>query len=119
VQAAARRPGVVDTIQELDNMARDDGTAAGTVIVAFVLGAVTGAAVALLMAPASGEETRRMLGDKAREGRDRAEEAARQGREFLNRQRETFSSAVERGREAYNQARGMGTEQAPGAPDTL
>ena len=44
--------------------------AAGTVIVAFVLGAVTGAAVALLMAPATGEETRRMLGEKAREGRD-------------------------------------------------
>jgi gas vesicle protein len=88
-------------------------------IVAFVLGAVTGAAVALLMAPASGEETRRMLGEKAREGRDRAEEAARQGREFLNRQRDTFGSAIERGREAYNQARGMTTPPTPGTPDTL
>ncbi len=100
-------------------MARDDGTVAGTMIVAFVLGAVTGAAVALLMAPASGEETRRMLGEKAREGRDRAEEAARQGREFLNRQRDTFSSAIERGREAYNQARGTTTPPTPGTPDTL
>jgi len=99
-------------------MARDDGSAAGTVIVAFVLGAVTGAAVALLMAPATGEETRRILGDKARAGRERAEEAARQGREFINRQRETFGSAIERGREAYNQARGM-SPQAPGAPETL
>jgi gas vesicle protein len=97
-------------------MARDDASAAGTVIVAFVLGAVAGAAVALLMAPATGEETRRMLGEKAREGRERAEEAARQGREFINRQRDTFSSAIERGREAYNQARGS---QAPGTPDTL
>ena len=52
-------------------MARDDGGAAGTVIVAFVLGAVTGAAVALLMAPATGEETRRVLAEKAREGRQR------------------------------------------------
>ena len=100
-------------------MARDDSSAAGTVIVAFVLGAVTGAAVALLMAPASGEETRRILSDKAREGRDRAEEAARQGRDFLNRQRDTVSSAIERGREAYNQARGANSPQAPGAPDTL
>ena len=57
-------------------MARDDGGAAGTVIVAFVLGAVTGAAVALLMAPATGEETRRALAEKAREGRQRASEAA-------------------------------------------
>ena len=100
-------------------MARDDGTAAGTMIVAFVLGAVTGAAVALLMAPATGEETRRLLGEKAREGRDRAEEAARQGREFLNRQRDTFSSAIERGREAYNQARGMDMPPEPGTPDAL
>jgi gas vesicle protein len=100
-------------------MARDDGAAAGTVIVAFVLGAVTGAAVALLMAPVSGEEARRVLSDRAREGRERAEEAARQGREFLNRQRDNLSSAVERGREAYNQARSAAPPQAPGTPDTL
>jgi gas vesicle protein len=100
-------------------MARDDsGSAAGMVIVAFVLGAVTGAAVALLMAPASGEETRRILGDKAREGRERAEEAARQGREFINRQRDTLNSAIERGREAYQQARG-GNQPSAGEPDTL
>ena len=98
-------------------MARDDGSAAGTVILAFVIGAVTGAAVALLMAPVSGEETRRILGERAREGREKAEEAARQGREFLNRQRETLNSAIERGREAYNQARG-GATQPPGAPGT-
>jgi gas vesicle protein len=100
-------------------MSRDDGSAAGTVILAFVLGAITGAAVALLMAPVSGEEARRMVGERAREGRERAEEAARQGREFLNRQRDTLSSAVERGREAYNQARAVTPPQAPGTPDTL
>jgi gas vesicle protein len=86
-------------------MARDE-SGAGTVVVAFVLGAMTGAAVALLMAPATGEETRRMLADKAREGRARANEAARQGREMWERQRETLNSAFERGREAYQQARG-------------
>lgn len=85
-------------------MARED-SGAGTVVVAFVLGAVTGAAVALLLAPASGEETRRMLAEKAREGREKAGEAARQGRELWNRQRDTLASAFERGREAYNQAR--------------
>jgi gas vesicle protein len=92
-------------------MTRDDGGAAGTVIVAFVLGAVTGAAVALLMAPASGEETRRMLADKAREGREKANEAAQKGRELWDRQRETLSTAFERGKEAYEQARGA---QPPG-----
>ena len=94
-------------------MARDDGGAAGTVIVAFVLGAVTGAAVALLMAPASGEETRRMLAEKAREGREKAGEAAQKGRELWDRQRETLSTAFERGKEAYEQARGA---QPPGKP---
>jgi gas vesicle protein len=93
-------------------MARDEGGAAGTVVMAFVLGAITGAAVALLMAPASGEETRRMLADKAREGREKAGEVARQGREFVNRNKETFAAAIEGGREAYQQARGT----APGAP---
>jgi gas vesicle protein len=93
-------------------MARDDN-GAGTVILAFVLGAVTGAAVALLLAPASGEEVRRILGEKAREGRDRAGDAARQGREVWNRQRETITNAFERGREAYEQAR---RAQPPGSP---
>ena len=100
-------------------MARDDGSAAGTVVVAFLLGAVTGAAVALLMAPASGEETRRVLAEKAREGRQRANEAARQGREFVNRQKETISTAIERGRDAYEQARTGATRPAPGGGDTL
>ena len=94
-------------------MSRDDGSAAGTVVVSFVLGALTGAAVALLMAPASGEETRRMLAEKAREGRDRATDAAQKGRELWDRQRETLSTAFERGKEAYEQARGA---QPPGKP---
>jgi gas vesicle protein len=98
---------------------KDDGGAAGTVIVAFVLGAITGAAVALLMAPAPGEEVRRVIGDKARDGRERATEAARQGKEFLNRQRENLSTAVERGREAYEQARGGATPAPAAGEDSL
>ena len=77
----------------------------GPVLLAFVLGAVAGAAVALLYAPASSEETRRKLADKAREGRDKAESVAREGREFLARQRENLSAAVERGRETFEQVR--------------
>lgn len=72
---------------------------------AFLAGAVAGAAVALLFAPATGEEARHYLNERAREGRDRAAEAARQSREFLNRQRETVRDAVDRGREAYQEAR--------------
>jgi gas vesicle protein len=65
----------------------DNGSSTGSVLLAFALGAVAGAAVALLYAPASGEETRRRIGDKTREGKQR------------------LSSAVERGREAFEQIR--------------
>jgi gas vesicle protein len=100
-------------------MARDDGGAAGTIIVSFLLGAVAGAAVALLVAPATGDEVRRILAEKAREGRDRANDAARQGREFVNRQRDTISSAIERGREAYHQARGGAAADPTGGGQNL
>jgi gas vesicle protein len=82
----------------------------GSLMVAFVIGALTGAAVALLVAPASGEETREFLGQKAREGKARAREAMDQGRDYYQRQRETLVSAVERGREAFQQARERGDQ---------
>jgi len=94
-------------------MSRDDGAGAGSVLLAFLLGAVSGAAVALLYAPATGRETREYLGERAREGRERAAEAAQKGRdaidrgrEAINQGRETLSTAIDRGREAYQQARG-------------
>jgi gas vesicle protein len=83
----------------------NSGNSLGTVLAAFTIGAIAGAAIALLYAPASGEETRRRLAERAREGRERAEAMTREGREFLQRQRETLSSAVDRGREAFEQIR--------------
>ena len=79
-------------------------------MVAFVIGALTGAAVALLFAPATGEETREYLGQKAREGKDKAREAVDQGREYYRSQRDNLASAVERGREAFQQARERGDQ---------
>jgi len=49
-------------------MADNNGTGTGTVLLAFLVGAIAGAAVALLYAPVSGRETREYLGDKARAG---------------------------------------------------
>jgi gas vesicle protein len=86
-------------------MARDEGAGAGSILLAFILGAVSGAAVALLYAPTTGRETREYLGDKAREGRQRAAEAAAKGRDVLTQGRETLTTAIDRGREAYQQAR--------------
>jgi gas vesicle protein len=53
------------------------GGGAGTMLLAFVVGALAGAAVALLYAPASGRETREFLGEKAKEGARKAADAAR------------------------------------------
>ena len=86
-------------------MSRDEGAGAGSILLAFILGAVSGAAVALLYAPAAGSDTREYLGERAREGRQRATEAAEKGREILSQGRETLSTAIDRGREAYQQAR--------------
>jgi gas vesicle protein len=82
----------------------------GSIMVAFVIGALTGAAVAILFAPASGEETREFLGQKAREGRDKAREAVDQGRDYYRSQRDNLVTAVERGREAFQQTRERGDQ---------
>jgi len=85
----------------------------------FFLGLGIGVAAGILFAPKAGEETRRMLRDKAGEGKDylrrRSEElreqatdladtAMERGRETLNRQRDSFSAALDAGREAYREA---------------
>ncbi|PYR48257.1 MAG: hypothetical protein DMF89_16865 [Acidobacteria bacterium] len=86
-------------------MARDEGAGAGSILLAFILGAVSGAAVALLYAPATGRDTREYLGERAREGRVRAAQAVEKGKDLMNQGRETLTTAVERGREAYQEAR--------------
>lgn len=55
-------------------MADNNGSGTGTVLLAFLVGTIAGAAVALLYAPASGRETREYLSDKAREGARKATE---------------------------------------------
>lgn len=91
-------------------MSRHDSNG-GTVLLAFLAGAIGGAAVALLFAPAAGDETRQFLSDKAKESRERALAAAREGREAVRRQKDQISSAIERGRDAYSKAR-QGEETA-------
>ncbi len=93
-------------------MTEERGTGEKTLY--FVLGAFIGAATALLLAPRSGEETRRMLASKAREGadyvanrtRDVAEKTSTmvdRGKEMLQQQRESLSAALEAGKQAYRE----------------
>ena len=93
-------------------MSKENEGHAGIVAAAFLLGAVAGAVGVLLAAPATGEETREVLGKKAREGREKASEAAKQGREFVRRQREHLAEAVDRGIEVYKQTNEGNAEPA-------
>lgn len=81
----------------------------------FFLGLGLGAALGVLFAPQSGEETRRLLKDKAEEGVDilkrrtadlqeTAAEALERGKQTLQRRKETLAAAVQAGREAYREA---------------
>ena len=63
----------------------------------FLVGAAVGAAVALLYAPQSGEETRRLIAKKTDESR---EALAGSGKEVLDRGKELF----DRGRELADEA---------------
>ncbi len=78
----------------------------------FLAGLGIGAAIGILFAPRSGEETREYLREryddtrdlakrKAREIKDRTEELVEKGKDFVDRQRESVEAAVDAGKQAY------------------
>jgi gas vesicle protein len=110
-------------------MGEDRNANASGVIVAFLLGGLAGAALAMLYAPRSGKETRDILGDKLREGaergrelRDRAVAKSREmyddASEFVDKQRETIdkrkerlAAAIEAGRQAFREEKDQDKEK--------
>lgn len=62
----------------------------------FFAGAAIGAAIALLYAPQSGHETRRLIGDRANKGREKLAESSR--------------DIVDKGKELYERGRQMADE---------
>ena len=76
-------------------MARNDESGGGATFAAFVLGAIAGAALALMYAPAAGDETRRRLADQAREGRDQANRADERGKAAFEKARQQACAAAE------------------------
>jgi gas vesicle protein len=85
---------------------------AGGAMLTFLLGAVVGASVALLMAPATGEDTRRKLTDAARRVGSNVGDTVSSAKDELKSRKEDVLSAVNAGRDAYSRARSSG-EPAP------
>ncbi len=76
----------------------------GSSLGAFLWGALLGAGVALLVAPRSGAETRRLLKAKGRELMDAASEKAEELRELMSEGYERSKARVEEGLETARQA---------------
>jgi gas vesicle protein len=99
----------------------------GAFLSGFVIGGLVGAAVALLMAPQSGEETRTIIRDKgielkdkveqasqetrakaeelAKEARTKAEDLQKRGQVILEEQKTRIEKAVESGKQAAKRKR--------------
>lgn len=88
-------------------------SAAGHVVLAFVLGGLVGAGIALLTAPRSGRETRERIREFSDESRKKASEytehakeklssAVEHGKEFISEKKSLISSAIEAGKDAYS-----------------
>lgn len=95
---------------------QESGMGTGSIILSFFIGGIVGAGVALLMAPKTGEETRKMIKDFAEDARDRAGDYVGQvkekasgymdkGKEMFDREKNVISRAVEAGKEAYDRER--------------
>ena len=79
---------------------------------AFLLGALVGAGVALLLAPQSGEETRRQIGEKGRKLADDANTRMQGVKEELRSHKGDITKAIAAGKDAFDKAR-HGAEPAP------
>ena len=96
----------------------------GAFLVGFVVGGLTGAVVALLFAPQSGEETRALIKDKSIELRDRASSSAEEviaraeaaATEARTRAEELAKEVRERGKSALDAVRRPKKDGGEAAP---
>jgi gas vesicle protein len=87
--------------ERADHNAHSTGT-----LFTFAAGAIAGAALALMFAPATGRDARAVLADRGRRAVDKGRDALDKGRDVLDRGRDVVQdqatrvrSAIERGRQ--------------------
>lgn len=94
----------------------DNGYSAGSVGFAFLAGAIIGMGAALLLAPQSGAETRKLLKtyaekaeeemlEKAKEVRATLDTTIEQGKQFIKEKKSGLTAAFEAGKDAIKKAR--------------
>jgi len=88
----------------------------GSGLAGFLLGALVGAAAALLFAPQSGEETREVLRERGKKLRDDAQTRVS---DFGHRLEEGYEHARERVEDGFDTARRTFREKRAGARDAL
>lgn len=80
-------------------------TPVGGYLAAFAIGALAGAGIALLYAPQSGEETRKMLAKRANNMKKAAADAIDDVKESIHGKQAEIAAALEAGREAMQKER--------------
>ena len=73
----------------------------GNEVLMFAIGGLIGAGLSLLLAPCSGEETRRRLAAWINEGKDQAKRFVDQEVESIRGRKEQVSAAWDAGKKAY------------------
>jgi gas vesicle protein len=71
----------------------------------FAVGALIGAGIALLYAPQSGKETRKLIGKKARLLKDKAQDTVEQAQEFIKDRTADVASVFNSGKELVDPAK--------------
>ena len=86
-------------------MSENNATPVGGFLAAFAIGAVAGAGIALLYAPRSGRDTRKLIADKGRELKGQATDAIEDARDFIDGKKAEITAAVEAGKDAMREER--------------
>jgi gas vesicle protein len=83
----------------------NESTRVGGYLAAFAIGALIGTGVALLYAPRSGQETRKLLAKKGRELQDQASDALDDAKDFVQGKKAELAAAVEAVKGAMHEER--------------
>ena len=79
---------------------KDEGYSSGSMLLSFLLGGIVGAGLALLLAPQSGEETRKKIRDLAEDVKDKAAG-------YADKTKDKITSYVGDGKEYYEQKKSL------------